>query len=71
MIPQRTLDQAIRCTGIGLHTGQKVEIDMLPDGMLMVRAKHTGTMSDLMGCLSHAGDPILSIDETSDATEKA
>jgi len=30
MIPQRTLDQAIRCTGIGLHTGQKVEIGLRP-----------------------------------------
>jgi len=30
MIPQRTLDQAIRCTGIGLHTGRKVEITLRP-----------------------------------------
>ncbi len=30
MIPQRTLDQAIRCSGIGLHTGLKVEITLKP-----------------------------------------
>lgn len=30
MIPQRTLDHAIRCSGIGLHSGCKVELVLKP-----------------------------------------
>jgi UDP-3-O-[3-hydroxymyristoyl] N-acetylglucosamine deacetylase len=30
MIPQRTLDHSIRCSGIGLHSGRKIELIMHP-----------------------------------------
>lgn len=30
MIPQRTLEHSIRCSGIGLHSGRKVELNLRP-----------------------------------------
>jgi len=30
MIPQRTLDHAIRCSGIGLHSGKKIQLILHP-----------------------------------------
>ncbi|HHO70247.1 MAG TPA: UDP-3-O-[3-hydroxymyristoyl] N-acetylglucosamine deacetylase, partial [Halothiobacillus sp.] len=38
MIPQRTLRNAIRATGIGLHTGEKVRLTLRP------AAPNTGIM---------------------------
>ncbi|MDX8387890.1 MAG: UDP-3-O-acyl-N-acetylglucosamine deacetylase [Ghiorsea sp.] len=42
MVKQRTLDHSIRCSGIGLHSGRKIELVLLPadvdTGIMFVRS---------------------------------
>jgi antitoxin PrlF len=48
---------------LGVVSGQKVEIDLLPNGRLEVRAKPTGSIEAFFGCLYQPGTKPLSIEE--------
>ena len=48
---------------LGVAPGQKVEIDMLPNGRLEVRAKPTGSIESFIGCAERPGTKPLSIEE--------
>ena len=51
-------------THLGVGPGDKVDIDMLPDGRIAVRAaRPTGAISDVFDFLKQEGRPVLSIDE--------
>jgi AbrB family looped-hinge helix DNA binding protein len=49
---------------LGVHPGDKVTVDKLPDGRIEVKAaRPTGKISDLFGFLKRENEPSLSIDE--------
>ena len=49
---------------LGVKPGQKIEIDTLPGGKIMVRsAEQKGSMQNFIGCLSSKDTPALTIDE--------
>lgn len=49
---------------LGLGPGDKIAIDMLPDGRVEVRAaKPAGQIADAFGLLKRQGAPHLSIEE--------
>lgn len=49
---------------LGVGPGQKVEVDKLPDGRMVVRAvEQSHAISDFIGCLSSKKGPKLTIDE--------
>jgi bifunctional DNA-binding transcriptional regulator/antitoxin component of YhaV-PrlF toxin-antitoxin module len=52
--------------------GQKVEVDKLPDGRLVVRtAKQTGSIDAFIGSLKQKGGPRLTIAQIKKITEDA
>ncbi len=48
---------------LGVGPGQKVEVDMLPNGRIEVRAKPTGSIEDFVGCARRPGTKPLTIEE--------
>lgn len=49
---------------LGVHPGEKISIDKLPDGEIRIRAVHaTGRISDVFGMLRRDGQRPLSIEE--------
>jgi AbrB family looped-hinge helix DNA binding protein len=53
---------------LGVEPGAKVEVDLLPDGRVEVRAAaKTGKISDFFGILHREGQPALSIEEINEA----
>jgi bifunctional DNA-binding transcriptional regulator/antitoxin component of YhaV-PrlF toxin-antitoxin module len=49
---------------LGVHPGEKVSIDKLPDGRLEMKAvRPTGKISDVFGFLQRGNGPSLSIEE--------
>jgi AbrB family looped-hinge helix DNA binding protein len=49
---------------LGVGPGDKVDVNMLPDGRIEVRAAQpTGAISDVFDFLKRDGRPILSIDD--------
>lgn len=49
---------------LGIAPGQKVEVDLLPDGRAELRAaKSTGSIADFFGCLERPGTKPLTIEE--------
>ena len=57
---------------LNVTPGQKVEVDKLPDGRLMVQpAARTGTIADFSGCLARKGGPKLTIAQIKKITEDA
>ena len=49
---------------LGVSPGQKIEVDKLPDGKVVVRAaEQSGTALDFIGCLSEKNTESLTIDE--------
>jgi antitoxin PrlF len=48
---------------LGVGPGQKVEVDMLPNGRVEVRAKPTGSIKDFIGCAHRARTRPLTIEE--------
>lgn len=48
---------------LGVGPGQKVEVDMLPNGRVEVRAKPAGSIEDFIGCAHRAGAKPLTIEE--------
>ena len=67
---QVTLKQSL-LRHLGVGPGEKVEIDTLPEGRVVVRAaRQTGTLSDFIGCLSQETSRRLDIDEINEITEQ-
>ena len=49
---------------LGAHPGDKIMVDKLPDGRIVVRAAHpAGRIADAFDFLKRDGGPHLSIDE--------
>ncbi len=51
---------------LGVGPGQKVEVDMLPNGRIEIRAKPTGSIEDFIGCGHRPGTKPLTIEEISE-----
>ena len=63
MIKQRTLKNAIRATGVGLHTGKKVLLTLrpaLPDSGVIFRRVDLDTPTEIRACPENVGDTRLS-----------
>lgn len=49
---------------LGVHPGDKISVDKLPDGRIEVKAaRPTGKISDVFGMLKREGGPTLTIEE--------
>lgn len=49
---------------LGVNPGEKIEVDKLPDGRIVVRpAAQDGAISDFIGCLAQRRGPKFTIDE--------
>jgi AbrB family looped-hinge helix DNA binding protein len=49
---------------LGVHPGEKISVDKLPDGRIEVKAaRPTGKISDVFNFLKRENGPFLSIDE--------
>jgi AbrB family looped-hinge helix DNA binding protein len=49
---------------LGVHPGEKVTVDKLPDGRIEMKAvRPTGKISDVFDLLKRSNGPSLSIDE--------
>ena len=56
---------------LGVRPGEKVTVDMLPDGRIEVKAaRPRGKISDVFGMLKQPGGPVLSIEEINDIAAK-
>ena len=56
---------------LGVKPGDKIDVDMLPDGRIEVRAaRKTGKITDAFGMLYREDGPRLSIEEINDAIAK-
>jgi AbrB family looped-hinge helix DNA binding protein len=57
---------------LGVTPGQKLEVDLLPDGRLELRAaKSAISIEDFFGCLHQPGTTPLSIDEINEIIAEA
>ncbi len=53
---------------LGVKPGQKVEVDVLPKGKLIVRADcRSGSIDDFIGCLAGLTDKVATIEEMNEA----
>jgi hypothetical protein len=49
---------------LGVHPGEKITVEKLPDGRVEVRAaRPIGKISDAFNCLKRKGGPSLSVEE--------
>lgn len=49
---------------LGVSPGEKIEVDKLPDGQILVRATpQDGDIDDFIGCLSRRVGPKLTVEE--------
>jgi antitoxin PrlF len=48
---------------LGVAPGQKIEVDLLPNGRLEVRAQPTGSIERFIGCGERPGTKPLSIEQ--------
>ena len=55
---------------LGVGTGEKIDVTMLPDGRIEVRAAPAGEISSVFGMLKKKGRPPLSIDEINEITKQ-
>jgi antitoxin PrlF len=57
---------------LGAAPGDRIEIDKLSDGQIVVRAAaQDGTISDFIGCLAQKKGPKFTIEEMNDITARA
>ena len=57
---------------LNVAPGQKVQVDKLPDGRLVVGAvRQTGSITDFSGCLASEDTPKLTIAQIKKITEEA
>jgi antitoxin PrlF len=59
---QITLRKAV-LRHLGVGPGQKVEIDLLPNGRAAIRANREGSIEDFFGSLERPGTRALTIEE--------
>lgn len=53
---------------LGVRPGQRVEVDLLPNGRLAVQAeRRTGSIEDFIGCLAGQSDKVATIEEMNEA----
>jgi len=58
--------------GLGVRPGEKLQVDVRPDGGLVIPpVRRTGKFSDLVGSLKRPGQPVLTVEQIKDATERA
>ena len=55
---------------LGVGPGGQIDVTMLPDGRIEVRAAPTGEISSVFGMLKKKGRPPLSIDEINEITKR-
>ena len=55
---------------LGVGPGEKIDVTMLPDGRIEVRAAPAGEISSVFGMLKKKGRPPLSIDEINEITKQ-
>jgi bifunctional DNA-binding transcriptional regulator/antitoxin component of YhaV-PrlF toxin-antitoxin module len=48
---------------LGVTPGQKIAIDLLPNGRVELRAQPTGSIEDFFGCAHRPGTKPLTIEE--------
>ncbi len=57
---------------LGIKPGDKIELDLLPDGRgILKAARQTGTINGFIGLLSNQTKKVASIEEIKTATERA
>jgi hypothetical protein len=56
---------------LGVSNGGKVSVEKLPNGVVQLRAKSTGKISDVFGMLKRSGQKPVTIEEIKRATEDA
>jgi bifunctional DNA-binding transcriptional regulator/antitoxin component of YhaV-PrlF toxin-antitoxin module len=57
---------------LGIRPGEKIELDLLPDGRgLLKAARPAGTIDGFVGLLSGRTKKVASIEEMNDATAQA
>jgi bifunctional DNA-binding transcriptional regulator/antitoxin component of YhaV-PrlF toxin-antitoxin module len=53
---------------LGIKPGEKIELDLLPDGRGVIRAaRRTGTINDFIGLLAGKTQKIVTIEEINEA----
>ena len=53
---------------LGIKPGEKIELDLLPDGRGMIRsARRTGTIDDFIGLLAGKTNKVATIEEINEA----
>jgi len=56
---------------LGIKAGEKIELDLLPDGRGMIRAaKPTGKIQDFFGVLAGKTKKVATIEEMDEAAER-
>ena len=55
---------------LGVAPGQKVEVDLLPNGRIEMRAKPAGSIEDFIGSLYRPGTKPLTIEEINEIIAK-
>lgn len=55
---------------LGVGPGQKVEIDMLPNRRIEIRAKPAGSIGNFIGCAHRPGTTPLTIEEINEIIAK-
>lgn len=63
---QLTLSREVR-EHLGAHTGDKVDVDLLPNGRVQLKAKERSPISDVFGMLAEPDAPPISIEELNEA----
>ena len=57
---------------LGIGPGQKIELDLLPDGWALLRAaRPTGTIEGFVGLLAGRTKKVATIEEINEATAQA
>jgi bifunctional DNA-binding transcriptional regulator/antitoxin component of YhaV-PrlF toxin-antitoxin module len=57
---------------LGIKPGDKIELDLLPDGRGVIKAaRPAGSIADFVGLLAGRTKKVASIEEINDATAKA
>lgn len=69
---QITINKRLR-DGLGIRPGQKLRVDVRPDGGLVIPPvkRETTTWKDVAGILKRPGQPVLTIEELNDAIAEA
>ena len=52
---------------LGVGAGDKVAVDVMPNGRIQIRAARHGHISDVFGMLKREGGPVFTIEEINGA----